>query len=102
VPGAANSWKTIATNLRTEITRDYGTAGTNIELVSTENNSVSSNPGKQTTSLVNGLFLAESTGQILQTEFNALVWWDLHNGQLTTNNNKATLYGWRMYGDYGI
>jgi hypothetical protein len=73
-----------------------------VELTCTENNSVSSGPGKQTTSLVNGLFLADSLGELLQTEFNALMWWDLRNGQDTGNNNSSSLYGWRLYGDYGI
>jgi hypothetical protein len=63
---------------------------------------VSSSPGKQTTSLVNGLFRADSFGQILQTEFNSLVWWDLRNGQDPGNNNSPLLYGWRQYGDYGF
>jgi hypothetical protein len=26
----------------------------------------------------------------------------LRNGQLTGNNNSSSLYGWRLYGDYGI
>src|SRR5262249_14793802 len=61
-----------------------------------------SNPGKQTTSLVNGLYLADGLGEILETEFNGLIWWDLRNGQERTNNNSSSLYGWRGYGDYGI
>ena len=73
-----------------------------VELDCTENNSVYSNPGKQTTSLVNGLFLADSICAAMNTEFNSVVWWDLRNGQETTNNNSATLYGWRQYGDYGV
>ena len=32
---------------------------------------------------------------MLQTEFNSLVWWDLRNGQDNTQNNSASLYGWR-------
>ncbi|PYS56238.1 MAG: hypothetical protein DMF76_25300, partial [Acidobacteria bacterium] len=64
-------------------------------------NSVYSNPGKQTTSLVNGLFMADSLGQILKTEFRALLWWDLRNSQ-ENNNNSPSLYGWRLYGDYGV
>ena len=47
----------------------------------TEHNSVFSNPGKQTTSLVNGLFYADAMGNLLKTEFNAMLWWDLRNGQ---------------------
>ena len=63
-------------------------------------------PGRQTTSLVNGLFLADSFGQIAQTEFKAFFWWNWCNGPYagrdTTNNNSATLYGWRNYGNYGM
>ena len=94
---------TDATNLRTLIT-DYvgGAAGSSIELAVTELNSVSSNPGKQTTSLVNGLFYADAIGQLAQTEINTCLWWDLRNGSATTNNNSASLYGWRLYGDYGF
>jgi hypothetical protein len=68
----------------------------------TENNSVFSNPGKQTTSLVNGLFMADSLANIMKTEFNGFFWWNLRNGQEPANNNNASLYGWRKYGDYGI
>jgi hypothetical protein len=73
-----------------------------VELAVTEHNSVYSNPGKQTTSLVNGLFYADAVGTLLKTEFNAMLWWDLRNGQEAGNNNSPTLYGWRRYGDYGI
>ena len=68
------------TNLRQMITDYVGANGTNIELVCTENNSVSSNPGKQSVSLVNGLFKVDSLAQLMQTEFNGLFWWDLRNG----------------------
>ncbi len=96
------SWATDASRLR-QILNDYlGNASTNVELVCTENNSVYSNPGKQTTSLVNGLFLADSVANALKTEFNGLIWWDLRNGKDSANNNSASLYGWRAYGDYGI
>ncbi len=98
----APSWSFYSTELRTQLTDYLGTAGTAIELLVTENNSVDTSPGKQTTSLVNGLYMADSVADLMQTEFNSLVWWDLHNGQETTNNNSASLYGWRPYGDYGI
>ena len=98
----ATTWPKDAADLRQQLTDYLGTAGANVELVVTENNSVYSGPGKQTTSLVNGLYLADSIGNVLQTEFNALVWWDLRNGQDNANNNSASLYGWRSYGDYGI
>ena len=82
---------------------DYlGTKSKKVELAVTEHNSVYSNPGKQSTSLVNGLFYADAVGTLLKTEFNAMLWWDLRNGQEAGNNNSAMLYGWRRYGDYGI
>ena len=99
---AAQAWKTAAAGLRQQLADYLGAAGANVELVATENNSVSYNPGKQTTSLVNGLYLADSLGNIMQTEFNGLMWWDLRNSQETGNNNSASLYGWRQYGDFGI
>jgi hypothetical protein len=100
---SSTGWASDAANLRQQITDYVGSNGTNIELVCTENNSVSSNPGKQTTSLVNGLFMADSLAELMQTEFNGLFWWNLRNGSTnTTGNNSSALYGWRLYGDYGV
>jgi hypothetical protein len=90
-----------AASLRQIIT-DYLGAATGIELNVTELNSVSSNPGKQSTSLVNGLFMADALGNLANTEFNACTWWALRNGTNTSGNNSAALYGWREYGDYGV
>ena len=99
---AAATWPNDAANLRQMLDDYLGRKSKRVELIVTENNSVFSNPGKQTTSLVNGLFLADSIGNLLETEFNGLMWWDLRNGQDGGNNNSSTLYGWRRYGDYGI
>jgi alpha-L-arabinofuranosidase len=96
------TWSTDAADLRQQLNDYLGAAAPGVELDCTENNSVNTNPGKQTTSLVNGLFLADSICAAMNTEFNAIVWWDLRNGQETTNNNSSSLYGWRQYGDYGI
>ncbi len=91
-----------AANLRQMIT-DYvgGAAGAGIELDVTEMNSVSSNPGKQTVSLVDGLYMADAIGTLAGTEFNSCVWWALRNGSYA-GNNSASLYGARQYGDYGV
>ena len=99
---SSSSWANDAADLRQQLNDYLGASAAAVELVCTENNSVYSNPGKQTTSLVNGLFLADSVCTAMKTEFNAVVWWDLRNGQDTANNNSASLYGWRSYGDYGI
>ncbi len=100
---SSGTWASDAADLRMQL-NDYlgATTAAGVELACTENNSVSSAPGKQTTSLVNGLFMADSICAALQTEFNAVVWWDLRNSQETANNNSSTLYGWRNYGDYGV
>jgi hypothetical protein len=95
-------WTADAADLRRQLKDYLGDGNTNVELICTENNSISEKPGKQTTSLVNALYLADSFGQIMQTEFNSLVWWDLRNGQDEKNNDSPALYGWREYGDYGL
>ena len=99
---STSGWGSAAANLRQQLTDYIGAPSTNIELVCTENNSVSSSPGKQTTSLVNGLYFADSFAQLAQTEFNGLFWWNFRNGGVETNNTNSSLYGWRIYGDYGV
>ena len=96
------SWAADAADLRRQLNDYLGAAAASVELVATENNSVFTSPGKQTTSLVNGLFLADSIGTAMTTEFNGVLWWDLRNAPETGNNNSDSLYGWRLYGDYGI
>ena len=103
-----NTWRGAAADLRTQLTSYLGSSGKPIELVCTENNSVSTGPGKQSVSLVNALYYADSVANLMQTEINGMIWWDLHNGPSTTVsagvpvNLSSTLYGWRLYGDYGV
>lgn len=100
---SGTTWADDAQGLRAQLNDYLGPVeGPRVELVVTENNSVYSNPGKQTTSLVNGLFLADSLGQLMQTEFRSFIWWGLRNSQEKANNNAASLYGWRNFGDYGV
>jgi len=99
---SSSSWASDAGNLRQIITDYVGPPGTNIELLCTENNSVSSNPGKQSVSLVNGLYKMDSLAALMQTEFNGHFWWNLRNGSVSIGGNtNSSLYGWRLYGDYG-
>jgi alpha-N-arabinofuranosidase len=100
---AASNWSRDAADLRQQITDYFGTGGTNIELVCTENNSDSSAAfGRQLTSLVNGLYLADSVCRLMKTEFNAYIWWDLRNGHNSSGTFDSTIYGWRTYGDEGM
>ena len=68
----------------------------------TELNSVSSNPGKQTTSLVNGLFMADAIGQPREYGIQCLHLVGASRRGEYTANNSSSLYGWRPYGDYGV
>ena len=99
---SAKTWPNDAASIRQMLNDYLGRDARKVEIICTENNSVYASPGKQTTSLVNGLFLADSLGNIMKTEFNGFFWWNLRNGQETGNNNSGSLYGWRKYGDYGI
>jgi alpha-L-arabinofuranosidase len=101
-PSSSHDWATRAATYRSLLNQTLGAAASGVELLATEYNSVYANPGKQTTSLVNGLFVADSLGSILQTEYNGSMFWDLRNGWDTTNNNSSNLYGWRQGGDYGL
>jgi alpha-L-arabinofuranosidase len=98
----SGAWAVDAADLRQQIADYFGPSGTNIELVCTENNSDSGAQGKQSTSLVNGLYYADSLAQLMKTELNAFVWWDLRNGTDATGCFDASLYGWRTYGDLGM
>ena len=99
---SSSGWAADAADLRRQIAGYFGPAGTNIELVCTENNSDAGAQGRQSTSLVNGLYYADSLGRLSQTEFNTFVWWDLRNGTDTGGSFDSTLYGWRTYGDLGM
>jgi hypothetical protein len=99
---SAATWPLDVADLRQQLADYLGAAGAGVEIAVTENNSVYVQPGKQTTSLVNGLFLADAVGNVLQTEVGALLWWDVRNSQDHLNNNSGALYGWREYGDYGV
>ena len=105
----ASTWAADIQGIRQQLTDYLGaTAAANVEITITEYNSVFSDPGKQSTSLVNGLFLADSLCNVMQTETKAFMWWALRNGTPTTaggalsGNFSSALYGWRTYGDYGM
>jgi hypothetical protein len=98
----ASGWANDAADLRGQITAYFGAGGESIELLCTENNSDSGLQGKQSTSLVNGLYYADSLGQLMLTEFNGFLWWDFRNGTENDGSFDPSLYGWRDYGDFGM
>ena len=94
------SWAAIASSDRTMLTDYMGAAAANVQMLATENNTGTS--GKQSVSLVDGLYCAESIGGLMQTEFTGMLWWDLRNGASTDGDNSPDYYGWRLYDDGGM
>jgi hypothetical protein len=90
-----------ATAYRNLINSKLGALGPAVKLLCTEFNSVSYNPSQQTTSLVNGLWLADALGGIMKTEYESAIFWDLRNAY-DTSHFHVGLYGWRLGGDYGM
>ena len=87
-----STWASDAAGLRQMLVDYLGSANTNVELACTEHGV---GGDRQSVSLVGGLFWADSIGQILQTEFNSRLWWDLRNGQSGILDSDNALYGWR-------
>lgn len=100
-----NTWAADAAGLRQMLADYLGSSHTNVELVCTEHGS---GGDRQRVSLVGGLFYADSIGQIMKTEFDSCLWWDLRNGRSDIANPDNALYGWRTgssgyyYYDEGI
>jgi alpha-N-arabinofuranosidase len=96
-------WTTTATGIRTMLTDYFGASNSaSVQLANTESNTTGYNTGKQMTSIVDGLYYADFEGALMQTEFVGNIWWDLHNGADTSGVLDPSLYGWRLYADYGV
>ena len=88
------------TALRAEFATWAGNAS--IPIMITETNSVSSNPGKQTVSVVNALWVEQDYLTWLENGVSNVDWWQIHNGIVTSGDNGAALSGSADYGDYGV
>lgn len=99
---STGNWAVDAADLRQQIADYFGPEGSNIELAVTENNSDAGAQGRQSTSLVNGVYYADGLGQLLRTEFKSFIWWDLRNSTDTNGYFGPNVYGWRNYGDLGV
>ena len=68
-----------------------------------EFNSVNQNPGKQTMSVVNALFMGMTFGEVLNNGVAlATTWFGYDNSCHTTANNSSALYGWQNFGGYQL
>jgi hypothetical protein len=98
---AAAGIAAMANKLKSLISQFGGANAANIQILLTETNSVSSNPGKQTLSVVNALFIADDLLTWLENGVTNVDVWDLHNGA-SPGNVSSGLYGSASFGDYGV
>jgi hypothetical protein len=87
--------------LRSMLTKSCGAHADAVQIMVTETNSVSYNPGKQTTSLVDALYLADAMMTWFENGVANVDWWAIHNSPFDGNTDPA-LYGNYGFGDYGI
>ena len=92
----------MVSTLRSKINQYCGSHASAVQIMVTETNSVSYNPGKQTVSLVNALFMDDDYMQWLENGVVNVNWWDLHNSIQIGTNDSSSLYGNTDYGDYGM
>jgi alpha-L-arabinofuranosidase len=96
-------WSTRYAEYESLLETTLGAQAANVQVMATEFNSVQYDPGKQSTSLINGLFVAESIGSLLDSGYAGGYLWDLRDGWTTVlGNTSEALYGWRLAGDYGM
>ncbi len=92
------------TTLINTVKAELATAGhPNTPIYLGEYNSVSSNPGKQSVSIVNGLYIGMALGEVMNAGLPMATYWQgIGAGCSTAYNNSASLYGWQNFGSYGI
>jgi len=92
--------------LRNEINKWCGPHASAVQIMVTETNSVYDHPGKQTTSVVNALFLADSLMTWYQYGVANVDWWAGHNSPYDGNGTDyvtgGSLFGDYNFGDFGL
>jgi hypothetical protein len=101
-PSSFYDWSTRYAAYEADLQQVLGSQASRVAVMATEYNSVNTNPGAQTASLVNGLYVAESIGSLLESGYEGADVWDWNNNEQTGDNNSSLLYGWREFGDYGL
>lgn len=91
----------MASRLKALINQYGGARAPNIQILVTETNSVTYNPGKQTLSIVNAMFIADNMLTWIENGAASVDVWGLHNGAVW-GNASSSLFGATNYGDYGI
>jgi hypothetical protein len=86
------------------IKSELSTAGKpNTPIYVGEMGSVSSNPGKQSWSITQGLFAGQMLGEMMNDGVSRATWWiGFGNCNGTAGNDSASLYGWQDFGGYNV
>jgi hypothetical protein len=86
------------------IKQELATAGEpNTPIYVGEIGSVSSNPGKQSISITQGLYAGQALGEMMNGGISRVTWWiGFGNCNGTAGNNSSSLYGWQTFGAYNI
>ncbi len=86
------------------IKTELATAGkANTPIYVGEMGSVSSNPGKQTWSITQGLYAGQLLGEMMNDGVSRATWWiGFGNCNGAAGNNSSSLYGWQTFGAYNI
>jgi hypothetical protein len=97
---AAPIFTTNINTIKSELTT-AGKAGTPIYVG--EIGSVSSNPGKQTWSITQGLYAAQILGEMMNDGVARATWWiGFGNCNGDNGNDSSSLYGWQSFGAYNV
>jgi hypothetical protein len=86
--------------VRTEVDT-YNTPGT-IPIYLGELNSIVTTPGKQTVSIVNGLYLGMAMAEVMKTSGVKMATWWLGSGDCDSGAGSASVYGFQDYGSYAL
>ena len=103
-PSSTLDWSTRYAAYAALLQQTLSSQAADVSVIATEFNSVANNPGKQSTSLVNGLFIADSIGGLLDSGYSGAIVWELRDAydSQASGNNSNLLYGWREVDNYGL
>jgi alpha-L-arabinofuranosidase len=75
----------------------------NVPIYVGEIGSVWANPGKQSSSITQGLFAGQVLGEMMNAGVSRLTWWMGFGGcNGSAGNDNAALYGWQNFGTYNL
>jgi hypothetical protein len=98
---APQQFTTNINTIKSELTK-WGT-NPNAPIYVGEMGSVSSNPGKQSWSITQGLYAGQLLGEMMNDGIQRATWWiGFGNCNGSAGNNSASLYGWQDFGAYNI